>query len=137
MAAPTVCGKFYKFRDTASPVNISSSSQQFVHQCFQVLSQGHPCNEGFLLTLKTLFMLPRVLSLEMHSKRRYKICICSIIQGPGNLGLIKITSAFISIIFSANFRYNLTYYESENFSESSPHHIFECENFRLPFCYEK
>ena len=78
-------------------------------------------------------MLPRVLSLEMHSKRRYKICICSIIQGPGNLGLFKITSAFISIIFSGNFRCNLTYQESENCSDSSPHHIFECENFRLPF----
>ena len=134
MAAPTVCGKFYKFRDTASPVK-----QFFAVVCPSVLSSlksGAP-NEGFPLTLKTLFMLPRVLSLEMHSKRRYKICICSIIQGPGNLGLIKITSAFISIIFSANFRYNLTYYETENFSESSPHHIFECENFRFPFCYEK
>ena len=125
MAAPTVCGKFYKFRDTASPVK-----QFFAVVCPSVLSSlksGAP-NEGFPLTLKTLFMLPRVLSLEMHSKRR---------QGPGNLGLIKITSAFISIIFSANFRYNLTYYESENFSESSPHHIFECENFTLHFCYEK
>ena len=134
MAAPTVCRNFYKFRDTASPLK-----QFFAVVYPSVLSSlksGAP-NEGFLLTLKTLFMLPRVLSLEMHSKRRYKICICSIIQGPGNLGLIKITSAFISIIFSANFRYNLTYYESENFSESSPHHIFECENFRLPFCYEK
>ena len=134
MAAPTVCRNFYKFRDTASPVK-----QFFAVVCPSVLlslKSGAP-NEGFPLTLKTLFMLPRVLSLEMHSKRRYKICICSIIQGPGNLGLIKITSAFISIIFSANFRYYLTYYESENFSESSLHHIFECENFTLPFCYEK
>ena len=133
MVAPTVCRNFYKFRDIASPLK-----QFFAVVYPSVLSSlksGAP-NEGFLLTLKTLFMLPRVLSLEMHSKRRYKICICSIIQGPGNLGLIKITSAFISIIFSANFRYNLTYYESEN-SESSLHHIFECENFRLPFCYEK
>ena len=41
-------------------------------------------NDGFLLnTLKTLFRLSRVLlgSLEMHSKRRYKICICSGILG--------------------------------------------------------
>ena len=35
--------------------------------------------------------------------------------------------------FSENFRCNLTYSESENFSDSSLHHIFESENFRLPF----
>ena len=42
-------------------------------------------NDGFLRlnTLKTLFRLSRVLNryLEMHSKRRYKICICSVILG--------------------------------------------------------
>ena len=51
-------------------------------------------------------------SLEMHSKRRYKICICSVIlgqlesfrnyQGP-------------SITFPINFRCNLTFHESEKF----------------------
>ena len=35
-------------------------------------------NDGFLLnTLKTLFRLSRV--LKMHSKRHYKLCICSVI----------------------------------------------------------
>ena len=41
-------------------------------------------NDGFLLNkLKTLFRLSRILlgSLEMHSKRRYKICIRSGILG--------------------------------------------------------
>ena len=42
-------------------------------------------NDDFLLnTLKTLFRLYRVLSLrslEMHSKRYYKICICLVILG--------------------------------------------------------
>ena len=41
-------------------------------------------NDGFFLnTLKTLFRLSRVLlgSLEMHSKRRYKICTRSGILG--------------------------------------------------------
>ena len=36
--------------------------------------------------------------------------------------------------FPENFRCNLTYYESENFSDSSLHHIFESENFRFSFC---
>ena len=29
------------------------------------------------------------------------------------------------------------FYESENFSDSSLHHIFESQNFRFPFFYEK
>ena len=39
--------------------------------------------------------------------------------------------------FHENFRCNLTYYEGENFSNSSFHHIFESEIFRFPFFYEK
>ena len=39
--------------------------------------------------------------------------------------------------FLENFKCNLTYYKSENFSDSSPQHIFESENFRFPFLYEK
>ena len=50
-------------------------------------------------------------SLEMHSKRRYKICTLthsfSILQG----------------FQSENFRCSLTYCESENFSDSSLHQI--------------
>ena len=42
-------------------------------------------NGGFLLNaLKALFRLSRVLqfrSLEMHSKQRYKTCICFVILG--------------------------------------------------------
>ena len=32
---------------------------------------------------------------------------------------------------------NLKFYESENFSNSSLHRVFESENFRFPFNYEK
>ena len=40
--------------------------------------------------------------------------------------------------FPQNLRCNLTYYESENFSDSSLHHIFVPQNnFRFPFIYEK
>ena len=35
--------------------------------------------------------------------------------------------------FPENFRCNFRFYESENFSDSSLHRIFESENFRFPF----
>ena len=38
--------------------------------------------------------------------------------------------------FPEDFRSNLMYYEGENFSDSSVHHIFESENFRFPFFFE-
>ena len=47
----------------------------------------------------------------------------------------EITGA--SIYFTENFRCNLTYYQSENFTNSFLHHIFESENFRFPFFDEK
>ena len=45
--------------------------------------------------------------------------------------LFEITKA--SVLFPENFRYNLTFYESQNFSDSSVHCILESENFRFPF----
>ena len=39
----------------------------------------------------------------------------------------------ISYYFPENFRCNLTFYKSENFSDSSLHHILELENFTFPF----
>ena len=59
----------------------------------------------------------------MHSKQRYKICYCSVI--------LRELEAFRNY-----FRCIWTFYETENFSYSSLHHInvfFEYENFRLPF----
>ena len=40
-------------------------------------------NYGFLLytTLKLFLDYPEYFSLEMHPKRQYKICICSVILG--------------------------------------------------------
>ena len=72
-------------------------------------------------------MLPRVLSLERPSKRRYKICICWIALEA--LESFQNYKCFYKYFFPDNFRCNLTYYESEN--------IIESETFRLPFCYEK
>ena len=63
----------------------------------------------------------------MHSKRRYKICTCSVILGV-------LASFRNDKGFPENFRCNLTYFESENFSDSPLLHIFESENFRFPFC---
>ena len=59
----------------------------------------------------------------MHSKCRYKICICSVI-----LGKFKFFSEFqegLQYYFLENFKDNLTYYESENFSDFSLYCIFD------------
>ena len=69
----------------------------------------------------------------MHSKRRYKICT-RVRSSLGNLSLFEITRVqYIIIYFHKHFRRILIYYESENFSDSSLHHIFESENCRFPF----
>ena len=62
----------------------------------------------------------------MHSKKRYKICICSVIRGE--LEAFRNYKGF-SVIFPKI----LDVLERENFSYSSRHHIFESENFRFPF----
>ena len=65
------------------------------------------------------------------NKRRYKICICSVILGK--LESFQYSKGFC-IIFSKILDVSyLNYYESEKFSDSSPHHIFESENFRFSF----
>ena len=59
-------------------------------------------NDGFLLNaLKKLLRLSRLLqfrSLEMHSKRCYKICICSVILGQLIIESFRNDKGF-SIIF--------------------------------------
>ena len=70
----------------------------------------------------------------MHSKRRYKICICSVILGE--LEHFRNYKGF-SIIFPKILDAILTHYEKENVFDSSLHHILESENFRFPFSYEK
>ena len=83
-------------------------------------------NDGLLLhQVKTLFRLSReLLDLQNCIKRGRAIWVCSKLLG-------------FQYYFPENFRCNLTFYESENFSNSSPHRIFESENFRFPFYYEK
>ena len=65
----------------------------------------------------------------MLSKRRYKIFICWVILGKRKS--FRNYKGFS--YFPENFRCNLTFYESENFSDSSLRHILEPENFRFPF----
>ena len=69
-------------------------------------------------------------SLEMHSKRRYKSCICSVV-----LGQLESFRNYLGpqYYFPENFRCTFRFYESENFSDSSLHRIFESENFKCPF----
>ena len=72
-------------------------------------------NDSFLLnTLKTLFRR----AVEMHSRCRYNICICSVILG-GTWIFSKLYG--LEYFFPENFRCNLTYYESETFSDSFLH----------------
>ena len=71
------------------------------------------------LTLQSTFKY-----LEMHSKRHYKMSICSKLQG-------------LYYYFPKNFRCNLTYCKSKNFPDSSLHRIFEYEIFRFPFILRK
>ena len=97
---------------------------------FEVLTtRPHTPPQGGVETIQSTFRSP-----EMYSKRHYITCICLVILGK--FESVQNYKGF-GIIFSKNFRCNLTYYESENFSESSFHHIFETENFTFPFVYEK
>ena len=73
-------------------------------------------------TLKTLFRLFRV--LQDLQKRI-----------PS--GAIKFVPACSVILGEPESFRNLTYYESENFSDSPLHHIFESESFRYSFLFEK
>ena len=69
-------------------------------------------------------------SLEMHSKRRYKSCICSVVLGQPQSFRNHLGPQYY---FPENFRCNFRFYESENFSDSSLHRIIESENFRFLF----
>ena len=66
----------------------------------------------------------------MHSKWRYKICICSFILGEESFRNCKGFSFIIpkSLEFTV-----LPFYESENFSDSPLRHFVKSENIRFPF----
>ena len=68
----------------------------------------------------------------MHSKERYKICACLVILGE--LESFRNYKGFSIILLKILDAIIITYYESENFSDSSLHHIFESENVWFPFC---
>ena len=61
----------------------------------------------------------------MHCKRRYKFHICSVVLGK--LDSFRNYKG-LHIIFPENFRCSSKFYESENFSDSSPHDLFEKAN---------
>ena len=92
-------------------------------------------NGGFLLnTLKTLFRLSRVLNryLEMHSKWRYKICICLVILGQ--LKSLRNYKGF-SIIFPLKFSTQLNVLrKSESSSYSSLHQFLNPKMLGFLFC---
>ena len=66
----------------------------------------------------------------MHSKRRYKICICSVILGE--LEAFRNYKGFSDIFPKILDAVEKPFYESDDFSYSPLHHIFESKNFRFP-----
>ena len=70
----------------------------------------------------------------MHSKGRYKICTCLVILEE--LESFRNYKGFSIILQKILDAIIITYYESETFSDSSLHHIFESENVRFPFFME-
>ena len=70
----------------------------------------------------------------MHSKRRYEICICSVILGE--LEPFRNYKG-LSIIFPKMLDAYLTYYESEIFSDFSSMAFSNPKNFRFYFFHEK
>ena len=100
---------------------------------------GFTYNSNFEISL-VLFMLNITTSvttdilkaiqrfLEKHSKRRYKIFICSGVLG-GNLSLLEIKRAWV--LFCRTF-YVKKFEVLQKLGSSSPPHNFESENFRFP-----
>ena len=68
----------------------------------------------------------------MHSRRRYKICVCLVIL-QGNLWLFQITSQDFNVLFPKILDAIERFTKRGNVSYSSLHHIFESENFSFPF----
>ena len=67
----------------------------------------------------------------MHSKRRYKICMCSVILGE--LESFRNYNGFRINYYAENFRCNLTLTKVRSFLFSSLYDSFESEKFRFPF----
>ena len=98
--------------------------------CFRGTQQWFPPQyiENTFKAIQSTFRSP-----EMHFKRRYKICICSVILGE--LESFRNCKG-LSIIFPKILD-EILCITKVRFSYSSCHHIFESENFLLPFFYEK
>ena len=106
------------------------------HQLTELIS-GTPNDDFLLNTSKTLFRLHIVL-LDFQ---KY-ILSCAIKFVTYLFGHPRGTCVFSKLLglqnyFPKKFRCNLSFYECKNFSISYLNHIFESEDFRSPFFYEK
>ena len=72
------------------------------------------CFENTFSLIQSIFK-----SLEMHSKRRYKSCICSVVLGQLESFRNYLGHSGPQYYFPENFRCAFRFYESENFSDSS------------------
>ena len=99
-------------------LNDNDDDHHHHHCCFRGTQRRFPpkCTENTFQPIQNTFR-----SLEKHSKRHRKLCICSVILGEHE-PFRNFTA--LSTIFPT-------------FSNSSRHHIFESENFRFPFFCEK
>ena len=99
---------------------------------------GHPTTV-YSNTLKTLVTIHKVLlALQkciLSGATKFVSQYSAIL---GELESFRNYEEFRIIFLPENFRWNLTYYEGDNFSDSFFNHIFEPENFRIFFTrYEK
>ena len=87
---------------------------------------GETTYSNYLLAVIAImfFYIPFVLFLLLYS-------IVLFGHPRGTWGFSKLQG--LQYYFPENFRCNLTFYESQNFSDSSVHYILESENFRFPF----
>ena len=95
-----------------------------------MLIQGHPTIVSSKIRWKKRHFLgcPEYFSYqEMHSKRRYKNL--HLFGHPRGTWVFSKLQG-LQYYFAENFRCNLTFYESEDFSV---HNILESKNFRFPF----
>ena len=112
-------------------INVSSHNPICYHRSFWnkriSTRQANSWRHGMFASTHTFQAIQSIFRpFEIHSNRRYKIYICSVILGQ--FDSFRNYQGF-SIIFWKI----LDERGRENFSDSSFHRIFESENFRFPF----
>ena len=99
------------------------------------ICQGHPTTVSSLIRWKHFWGFPEYFKISRDAflaALKYLYLFCH----PGGTWVFSKLQG-LQYYFPEKFRCNLTYYESEKFSDSFLHHIFESKNFRIRFLSEK